>query len=131
MSLNARALVWLDFLADHGMSALLPKADMCSATWYVRFVPKADILIRTWLAPKTAWSRRLSSLNLIGCGGKQLIVICVTFGSGPQDAFSEINLNSRRRILDRNPCHDIFKRFSHVSDELRCELRHSSTHSRW
>ena len=26
-----------------GMSALPPKADMCSATWHVRFVPKADI----------------------------------------------------------------------------------------
>ena len=25
------------------MSALPPKADMCSASWYVRFVPKADI----------------------------------------------------------------------------------------
>jgi hypothetical protein len=25
------------------MSALPPKADMCGATWYVHFVPKADI----------------------------------------------------------------------------------------
>jgi hypothetical protein len=55
----------------------------------------------------------------------------VTLGSGPQDAFSEINLDRRRRIFDGNPRHDIFKRFSHVSDELRCELRHSSTHSCW
>ena len=28
----------------HGMSALPPKADMCSATRDVRFVPEADIL---------------------------------------------------------------------------------------
>jgi hypothetical protein len=27
----------------HRMSALPPKADICSATRYVRFVPKADI----------------------------------------------------------------------------------------
>ena len=26
--------------------------------------------------------QRYSSLNLIGCGGEQLIVVCVTFGSG-------------------------------------------------
>ena len=32
------------FAAQNGMSALPPKADMCSATWYVRFVPKADIV---------------------------------------------------------------------------------------
>ena len=31
------------FAAQKGMSALPPKADMCSATRYVRFVPKADI----------------------------------------------------------------------------------------
>ena len=28
-----------------GMSALHPKADMCSALAHVRFVPKADIII--------------------------------------------------------------------------------------
>ena len=32
------------FAVQKGMSALPPKADMCSATRYVRFVPKADIL---------------------------------------------------------------------------------------
>ena len=31
--------------AQKVMSALPPKADMCSATRYVRFVPKADIRI--------------------------------------------------------------------------------------
>jgi hypothetical protein len=31
------------FAAQKGMSALPPKADMCSATPYVRFVPIADI----------------------------------------------------------------------------------------
>jgi hypothetical protein len=31
------------FAAQNGMFALPPKADMCSATRYVRFVPKADI----------------------------------------------------------------------------------------
>jgi hypothetical protein len=31
------------FAAQTGMSALPPKADMCSATRHVRFVPKADI----------------------------------------------------------------------------------------
>ena len=31
------------FAAQNGMSALPPKADMCSATRYVRFVPQADI----------------------------------------------------------------------------------------
>ena len=40
---------------QNGMSALPPIADMCSATRYVRFVPKADIgtlfdhLVRTRL----------------------------------------------------------------------------------
>ena len=29
--------------AQKVMSALTPKADMCSATWHVRFVPIADI----------------------------------------------------------------------------------------
>jgi hypothetical protein len=29
--------------AQKGMSALLPKADMCGATRYVRFVPKANM----------------------------------------------------------------------------------------
>ena len=32
-------------LADHGMSALPPKADMCSALTHVRFVPIADICL--------------------------------------------------------------------------------------
>jgi len=32
------------FAVQNGMSALTPKADMCSATRYVCFVPKADIL---------------------------------------------------------------------------------------
>ena len=31
------------FAVQNGMSALPPKADMCSATRYVRFVPIADI----------------------------------------------------------------------------------------
>jgi hypothetical protein len=31
------------FAAQNAMSALHPKADMCSAPAYVRFVPKADI----------------------------------------------------------------------------------------
>jgi hypothetical protein len=31
------------FATQKGMSALPPKADMCGATRYVRFVPKADI----------------------------------------------------------------------------------------
>ena len=31
-----------DTVRVHMMSALPPKADMCSATGYVRFVPKAD-----------------------------------------------------------------------------------------
>ena len=30
------------------MSALPPIADMCSATWHVRFVPKADIRSFNW-----------------------------------------------------------------------------------
>ena len=30
--------------AQNGMSALTPEADMCGATRYVRFVPKADTL---------------------------------------------------------------------------------------
>jgi hypothetical protein len=31
------------FAPQQAMSAVTPKADMCSATRYVRFVPKADI----------------------------------------------------------------------------------------
>ena len=31
------------FAAQNGMSALPPKADICSALVHVRFVPKADI----------------------------------------------------------------------------------------
>ena len=31
------------FAVQNGMSALPPKADMCSATRYVRFVPIADM----------------------------------------------------------------------------------------
>ena len=31
------------FAVQNAMSALPPKADMCGATWYVRFVPMADI----------------------------------------------------------------------------------------
>ena len=31
------------YAVQKGMSALPPKADMCSATRYVRFVPIADI----------------------------------------------------------------------------------------
>jgi hypothetical protein len=31
------------FAVQNGMSALPPKADMCGATQYVRFVPIADI----------------------------------------------------------------------------------------
>ena len=34
------------FAVQKGMSALPPKADMCSATRYVRFVPIADIIHR-------------------------------------------------------------------------------------
>ena len=34
------------FAVQNGMSALPPIADMCGATRYVRFVPKADILRR-------------------------------------------------------------------------------------
>ena len=33
----------MTFAVQNGMSALHPKADMCGATRYVRFVPKADI----------------------------------------------------------------------------------------
>ena len=32
------------FAVQNGMSALPPKADMCSATRHVRFVPIADIV---------------------------------------------------------------------------------------
>ena len=32
------------FAVQNAMSALPPKADMCSALAHVRFVPKADIL---------------------------------------------------------------------------------------
>ena len=39
------------FAPQKAMSALPPKADMCSATRHVRFVPKADIA------------------NLFDCGG--------------------------------------------------------------
>ena len=35
-------------VVQKGMSALHPKADMCSATRYVRFVPIADIPL-TWV----------------------------------------------------------------------------------
>jgi hypothetical protein len=31
------------FAVQNVMSALTPKADVCSATRYVRFVPKADV----------------------------------------------------------------------------------------
>ena len=34
------------FAMQYAMSALPPKADMCSALGYVRFVPKADIVHR-------------------------------------------------------------------------------------
>ena len=123
------------------MSALLSKADECGANRHFSFGPIADtalpavqrifhVRFTQHSSPPGSRKQRYSTLNLISCGGKQFIVICVTFGSGPQDAFSEIDFNGRRRVLDGNPCHDIFKRFSHVSDELRCELRHGSTHSR-
>jgi hypothetical protein len=32
------------FAVQNSMSALPPKTDMCSATRYVRFVPKADMV---------------------------------------------------------------------------------------
>ena len=38
--------------ASRGMSALPPKADMCSATTDVRFVPIADIQIRVFYSYK-------------------------------------------------------------------------------
>ena len=34
------------FAVQNGMSALPPKADICSAQAHVRFVPKADIPIK-------------------------------------------------------------------------------------
>ena len=48
------------FAVQNGMSALPPKADMCSASAHVRFVPIADIvLIRHFIGARQAngWSR--------------------------------------------------------------------------
>jgi hypothetical protein len=42
--------------AQNGMSALHPKADMCTATRYVRFVPKADMAL-----PHSVTNRRSST----------------------------------------------------------------------
>ena len=39
------------FAVQNGMSALPPKADMCSALAYVRFVPKADIPVMSMSSP--------------------------------------------------------------------------------
>lgn len=68
--------------------------------------------------------QRYGHLNLISCRNYQLIVARMTLSSCLQNTFSEIHLYCRCRILHRNSCHDIFKRVSHVLDELRCELWH-------
>jgi hypothetical protein len=45
------------FAAQKGMSALPPKADMCSAPSHVRFVPQADIV----LEPRNRWSAKFQT----------------------------------------------------------------------
>ena len=50
------------FAVQNAMSALPPKADMCSATRHVRFVPKADIRGTT----KLGWSALVFPCRLRG-----------------------------------------------------------------
>ena len=50
------------FAAQTGMSALPPKADMCGATRYVRFVPIADI------GPGSPASMTLGNMRANGVG---------------------------------------------------------------
>ena len=56
------------FAMHKPMSALPPEADMCSATWYVRFVPKADIARRNGckVGPTVDCTPAASALRLFG-----------------------------------------------------------------
>ena len=53
------------FAAQNGMSALHPKADMCSATRYVRFVPIAD-----FACEEKCLGRQRQSLEFLACRTK-------------------------------------------------------------
>ena len=56
------------FALQQVMSALHPKADMCSATWYVRFVPLADMDGST-IVPQIGANGILRNI----CSGKQIV----------------------------------------------------------
>jgi hypothetical protein len=56
------------FAAQKGMSALPPKADICSATRYVRFVPIADMDGST-IVPQIGANGILRNI----CSGKQIV----------------------------------------------------------
>ena len=52
------------FCDAEAMSALPPKADMCSATRYVRFVPEADIERLTKKDPRAVMPRPLRKFGI-------------------------------------------------------------------
>ena len=72
---------------QNGMSALPPKADMCSATRYVRFVPKADI------APGSLPERRTIKRKLFSADFDYLI----------SAATASAIMSQRYRLLEEAP----------------------------
>ena len=60
------------FAVQKGMSALLPKADMCGALAHVCFVTKADIPALTQ-SPRPLWRSGSAGLP-IGCGNLSIVV---------------------------------------------------------
>ena len=96
-------------LGDRSMSALPPIADMCSATRYVRFVPKADMIAgRTREVRSAVCSALRFDLSSKGlryylpvphnkCVGNEFVGIVRCFG-GPEN-ISVIALN--RSVLQR------------------------------
>ena len=75
------------FAVQNGMSALPPKADMCSATRYVRFVPIADIRKRVFPIKKGSPAAAISGQNLPGPNTSlSALVQKRTFGSSHVDA---------------------------------------------
>ena len=92
------------FAAQKDMSALPPKADMCSATRYVRFVPRADIAeLETLVIQLSAHSTNISmsaasALRKVQATGECTSPQCTRDSSSPG-----VVLAARIRTMVRSP----------------------------
>jgi hypothetical protein len=72
------------------MSALLPKADMCSATRHVRFVPIADIVEASARCPLCPYKQTLP--GLVGLSGKGTFQETVLYNPSTMNARDFVDL---------------------------------------